>query len=165
MEEIGIGVEVHDDFLSNSEKIVYDTKNYDLTVDKENSYRGLVTNQRVIFVTENKIRDVANTLIASLTFTRKIYHSFLTIGILLMIFGGIIFAAGVTNFSRDLSMTMGIFTFPLLIAGSICILIFLGYRPERLTIFTTGNKIEVTGPVDVLKKIMMGIRSDMGLHY
>jgi len=162
MKETVIGIEMHDSFLSNDEKIVYDTKNYDLTVDNENTYRGLVTNQRVIFVTENKIRDVANTLIASLTFTRKIYHSLLTIGILLLIFGGIMFAVGLlSNLSGDISMYMGWLTFPLLIAGSICILIFFSYRPEKLEIYTTGNKIEVTGPIDVLKKIMIGIRSNV----
>jgi len=75
--------------------------------------------------------------------------------------GGIIFAVGLGNLSRDLSMYIGWVTFPLLIAGSICILIFLGYRPERLAIFTAGNKIEITGPIDVLKKIMIGIRSNL----
>ena len=162
MKEMAIGLEAQDSFLNNNEKIVYDTKKYDLTVDNENTYRGLVTNQRVIFITENKIRDASHKLIASLTFTRKIYHSLLTIGILLLIFGGIMFAVGLlSNLSRDLSMYMGWLTFPLLIAGSICILIFLGYRPERLEIYTTGNKIEVTGPMELLKKIMLGIRNNI----
>lgn len=160
MKKMAIGLEAQDSFLSDNEKIVYDTKNYDLTVDKENSYRGLVTNQRVIFVTENKIRDASHKLIASLTFARKIYYNLLTAGIFLMIFGGMLFAAGANNFLGDLSMYMGWLTFPLLIAGSICILIFLSYRPERLEIYTVGNKIEVTGPMELLKKIMMGIRSN-----
>lgn len=158
---MAIGLEAQDSFLSNDEKIVYDTKNYDLTVDKENSYRGLVTNQRVIFVTENKIRDALHKLVASLTFARKIYYNLLTAGIFLIIFGGVAFVAGSNNSSQDLYVYIGWFTIPLLIAGSICILIFLGYRPERLEIYTVGNKIEVTGPMELLKKIMLGIRTNI----
>lgn len=149
-----------EEWLVDGEEIKYDTSNYDLIVNRERNFRGAVTNKRTIFVTENRMHDVKNSLVASLSFARKVYLGLLIAGIFVLLAGGGFYVMGIDLFSlgfpQPYSINLSVII-PLII-GAILILIFLFYRPETLEIYTSNRTMLIGGPRNLLKNIINEIR-------
>ncbi len=151
-----------EEWLVDGEEIKYDTSNYDLTVNREKNFRGAVTNKRTIFVTENRMHDVKNSLVASLSFARKVYLGVLIAGIVVLLAGGGFYLTGAdlfsSGFQRPYSFNLSMIIH--LIIGTILILIFIFYRPETLEIYTSNRTMLIRGPRNLLKKIVNEIRKN-----
>jgi len=151
-----------EEWLVDGEEIKYDTNNYDLVVNREKNFRGAVTNKRTIFVTGNIMHDVKNSLVTSLSFTRRVYLGLLIAGIIVLIAGAGFYVTGIDFFSSgflspySFSLTVII----LLIIGPILILIFFFYRPETLEIYTSNRTMLIRGPRNLLKNIINEIRKN-----
>ena len=151
-----------EEWLVDGEEIKYDTSNYDLIVNREKNFRCAVTNKRTIFVTENRMHDVKNSLVASLSFARKVYLGLLIAGIFVLLTGGGFYVTGVDLFSlgspQPHSINLSVII-PLII-GAILILIFLFYRPESLVIYAGNRMLVIRGPRNMLKNITKEIRKN-----
>ncbi len=150
-----------EEWLVAGEEIKYDTSNYDLVVNREKNFRCAVTNKRTIFVTENRMHDVKNSLITSLSFARRVYLGLLIAGLVVLFVGGVFYVLGVdffSGFTQPYSFSLSVII--LLITGAILILIFIFYRPETLEIYTSNRTMLIRGPRNLLKNIINEIRKN-----
>jgi len=115
-----------------------------LRVNEEGGYDGYVTNKRVIFVKENKVQEIMNYHISSLSGEKKRWFGkgFLVIALLLSIiliwFLGIIAGLGI-----------------------ILILWWFLAKKEYLMIYGTGRQIKVEGNKYALEQLMAEARNQM----
>ena len=151
-----------EEWLVAGEEIKYDTSNYDLVVNREKNFRGAVTNKRTIFVTENRMHDVKNSLVTSLSFARRIYLGLLIAGLVVLFVGGVFYVLGVDFFSSGFTQpySFSLSVIILLITGAVLILIFIFYRPETLEIYTSNRTMLIRGPRNLLKNIINEIRKN-----
>lgn len=151
-------------WLTSSETIVYDTKSHDLKVGTEGGYRGVVTNKRTIFITENKIDEISHNLITSITWERKILKELRALGIILLVVGLIVYYYSSDYGLPNMDSYMKYSSYALMSAGVVSIIIFVFQRPETLVIFGAGRSMVVGGQRKTLEKTMQEIRNQRALY-
>lgn len=107
--------------------------------------------------TQNKIHDIYHDLVASMTYQRKVYYWLLGLALALFFFGGSMLVPQLNSILQGV-MPNHPLAYGLLVGGGIALAIFLLKRPETLEIYSSGNKIKILGPRNMLQDIMIAIR-------
>ena len=155
-----------DEWLLPGEKISYDTKSNNLKIVKEDQYvgvvfRGIVTDKRAIFISENTILDVSKAPIARIDFKRDIYYWLLVIGILLPAASGVLLYY-VFYYGESIPVPQDylmISAYAGIAAGIVLIIVFIFVRPEMLIIYSAGKETHLAGPKETLMIIMKELRN------
>ena len=148
-------------WLSDNEKVVYDTESNNLSVNKIKKNRGIITDRRTFFLGHGEKTDLYHNSVTSIDY-KQIRHFVLIIaGVVLSGFGLLLILIGEANSHDSFNFfeTYGVICIFISIA---IIVLFFRTRHFRLDIFSNDTKTRVIGNKDTIQKIRNGISTNGG---